>query len=47
MKGHAIIDFNHRVLGLAENPARGIGFWSQNTEGVAQHRVIKTYICYD
>ena len=27
---------NHAVLGVAENPARGIGFWSQNTEGVAR-----------
>ena len=34
MKGHAIIGFNHGVLALAENPARGTGFWSQNTEGV-------------
>ena len=32
----AIIGFNHGVLGLAENPARGTGFWSQNTEGVAR-----------
>ena len=31
-----IIGFNHGVLGLAENPARGTGFWSQNTEGVAR-----------
>ena len=30
------IGFNHGVLGLAENPARGTGFWSQNTEGVAR-----------
>ena len=29
-----VINFNHGVLGLAENPARGTGFWSQNTEGV-------------
>ena len=36
MKEHAIIGFNHGVLGLAENPARGTGFWSQNTEGVAR-----------
>ena len=36
MKGHAIIGFKHGVLGLAENPARGTGFWSQNTEGVAR-----------
>ena len=40
MKGHAIIGFNHGVLGFAENPARGTGFWSQNTEGVA--RVVLT-----
>ena len=31
-----VIGFNHGVLGLAENPARGTGFWSQNTEGVAR-----------
>ena len=31
-----IISFNHWVLGLAENPARGTGFWSQSTEGVAR-----------
>ena len=36
-----IIGFNHGVLGLAENPARGSGFWSQNTEGVAT--LLKTY----
>ena len=24
------------MLGLAEHPARGTGFWSQNTEGVAR-----------
>ena len=30
------IGFNHGMLGLAENPARGTGFWSQNTEGVAR-----------
>ena len=30
------IGFNHEVLGLAENPARGTGFWSQNTKGVAR-----------
>ena len=30
------IGFNHGLLGLAENPARGTGFWSQNTEGVAR-----------
>ena len=27
------IGFNRGVLGLAENPAQGTGFWSQNTEG--------------
>ena len=31
-----VIGFNHGVLGLAENPARGTGFWSQNTEGAAR-----------
>ena len=31
-----VIGFNHGVLGLAESPARGTGFWSQNTEGVAR-----------
>ena len=30
------IGFNHGMLGLAENPARGTGFWSQNIEGVAR-----------
>ena len=30
-----VIGFNHGVLCLAENPARGTGFWIQNTEGVA------------
>ena len=30
-----VIGFNHGLLGLAENPARGTGFWSQNTEDVA------------
>ena len=35
MKGHAIICFNHGVLGLAENPALGSGFWSQNASGYA------------
>ena len=34
--GSCVIGFNHGVLGLAENPARGTGFWSQNTEGVAR-----------
>ena len=33
---HINIGFNHGVLGLAENPARGTGFWSQHTEGVAR-----------
>ena len=27
---------NWVLLGLAENPARGIGFWSQNIEGAAR-----------
>ena len=56
MKGHAIIGFNHGVLGLAENPARGTGFWSQNTKGIAQgvltekarpemHMIIQPFIC--
>ena len=31
-----VIGFNHGLMGLAENPARGTGFWSQNTEGVAR-----------
>ena len=31
-----IIGFKHGVLGLTENPARGTGFWSQNTEDVAR-----------
>ena len=35
MKGHAIISFNHGVLGLAENPALGPGFFRQNTSGYA------------
>ena len=30
------IGFNHGVQGLAKNPDRGTGFWSQNTEGVAR-----------
>ena len=34
--GYFVIGFNHGVLGLAENPARATGFWSQNTEGVAR-----------
>ena len=34
MKGHAIIGFNHGVLGLAENPALGPGFFRQNTSGL-------------
>ena len=46
MKGHAIIGFNHGVLGLAENPVLGPGFWSQITEGVAKPTTpwLKTYI---
>ena len=36
LKKCLVIGFNHGVLGLAENPARGTGFWSQNTEGVAR-----------
>ena len=43
MKGHSIIGFNHGVLGLAENPALGPGFFRQNTSGQAQHPMIKTY----
>ena len=35
MKGHAIIGFNHGVLGLAEHPALGPGFFRQNTSGYA------------
>ena len=35
MKGHAVIGFNHGVLGLAENPALGPGFFRQNTSGYA------------
>ena len=35
MKKHAIIGFNHGVLGLAENPALGPGFFRQNTSGYA------------
>ena len=35
MKGHAIIGLNHGVLGLAENPALGPGFFRQNTSGYA------------
>ena len=31
----AIIGFNHGVLGLAENPALGPGFFRQNTSGYA------------
>ena len=34
MKGHAIIGFNHGVLGLAENPALGPGFFRQNTSQI-------------
>ena len=35
MKGHAIIGFNHGVLGLAENLALGLGFFLQNTSDYA------------
>ena len=35
MKGHAIIGFNHGLLGLAENPALRPGFFRQNTSGYA------------
>ena len=35
MMGHAIIGFSHGVLGLAENPALGRGFFRQNTSGYA------------
>ena len=35
MKGHAMMGFNHEVLGLAENPARGNGLFHQNTSGYA------------
>ena len=36
MKGHAIIGFNHGVLGLAENPAfEPPDFFRQNTSGYA------------
>ena len=35
MKRHAIIGFNHGVLGMAENPALGPGFFRQNTSGYA------------
>ena len=35
MKGHAIIGFNHGVLGLAENPALGLGFFRQNSSSYA------------
>ena len=40
-----MIGFDRGVLGLAKNPARGTGFFRQNTEGVAQHQhpMIKTY----
>ena len=33
MKAHAMIGFNHGMLGLAENPAIGPGFFRQNTSG--------------
>ena len=42
MKGHAIIGFNHGLLGLAENPARGPGFFRQNTSGYALVTIIAT-----
>ena len=32
---NVIIGFNHGVLGLAENPALGPGFFRQNTSGYA------------
>ena len=35
MKGHAIIGFNHGLLGLAENPALRPGFFHRNTSGYA------------
>ena len=35
MKGHALIGFNHVLLGLAENPALGPGIFRQNTSGYA------------
>ena len=35
MKEHAIIGFNHGVLGWAENPSLGPGFFRQNTSGYA------------
>ena len=35
LKGHTIIGFNHGVLGLAESPAIGPGFFRQNTSGYA------------
>ena len=30
------IGFNHGVLGLAPNPSRETGLWSQNNEGLAR-----------
>ena len=33
MKEHAIISFNHGVLGLVENPALGPVFFPQNISG--------------
>ena len=35
MKEHAIRGFSHGVLGLAESPALGPGFFRQNTSGYA------------
>ena len=35
MKGHAIIGFNHGVLGLPENPGLGPGLFRQNTSAYA------------
>ena len=35
MNGHVIICFNHGVVGLAENPARGPDFFRQNPSGYA------------
>ena len=35
MSGDIRIGFNHGLLDLAETPAKGTGFWSQNTGGVA------------
>ena len=47
MKWHAMIGFNHGVLGLAENPASGVLTPKASPEGwvfsQAQHTMIKTY----